>query len=291
MSKNHNKKRNIGIIFEQLMQYSIHALLEKRYTDATTAKEIIAESFCENSELLKEFKLFNALTKTRGLMPEIAMRILEESHKGSKGWDSHKLLHEKSILIKKINHRLKDENFYTRKVAHYRQYATIQTLLNDWRAKGNKNLERIARYENIVMEHLTTQSKKSGELSRKDGQLNMNPDNLVVKILREKFNAKYDRILNENQADIIREYAFSTAETASQRDIFKKKLLEIKVECLEKLSQFECICENAVVGAKITTVKQKIEALEEPVEVDDNFVSRILTLSALTKELTGALHE
>ena len=64
--KSHNKKRNVGIIYEQLILTISQALVENNLSKAEKAKEIIKRYFRKGTELYKEHKLFQAL-----VLPEI----------------------------------------------------------------------------------------------------------------------------------------------------------------------------------------------------------------------------
>ena len=61
MNRSHNKKRNIGLIFEQLVQASSESLIQSNNKKTKVVLSIINEHFCVGTELYKEFRLFNAL--------------------------------------------------------------------------------------------------------------------------------------------------------------------------------------------------------------------------------------
>ena len=104
MSKSHNKKRNIGLIYEQLVSYVSQALVEGKKSDADNALKIIGRNFKKGSELYREFRLFNALVKTYVKSDALATRILSEAKAAAQDHDAKKLRAEKSQLIKEINH-------------------------------------------------------------------------------------------------------------------------------------------------------------------------------------------
>ena len=64
MAKTHNKKRNVGLMYELLLRYISYSLVEDRKKDAQVALDIISERFSQDTELYKEFRLFNALAKS-----------------------------------------------------------------------------------------------------------------------------------------------------------------------------------------------------------------------------------
>ena len=58
MSKGHNKKRNVGLIYEQVVRQATIATTENRANDAKAYVRFVAKYFSKDSELLKEFKAF-----------------------------------------------------------------------------------------------------------------------------------------------------------------------------------------------------------------------------------------
>ena len=205
MSKAHNKKRNVGIIYEQLVRKVSEALVKGDSDRADVVLGILKRNFKKDTELYKEFRLFNALVKTTVSSDSIATRILSEAKSAAQDHDSSQLRKEKSRLIKEINHVLDDPAFYKTRVDDYRTYATIQTLLNDWRSGPKSDISRVALYEDQIHSWLITE-KKSVKLE--DLRSN-NIDKLTVKIMREKFNKRYGASLSEGQRSLIREMVFS----------------------------------------------------------------------------------
>ena len=83
MSNNHNKKRNVGLIYEQLIRYASKCLLEGKAERAETAMKIMKDHFKPGSELYKEFRLFNALVQTSVSSESLAIRVLDEAKKAA----------------------------------------------------------------------------------------------------------------------------------------------------------------------------------------------------------------
>lgn len=55
----HNKKRNVGLIYEQLIRYASKCILEGRTERAEIAMQILKEHFRPGTELYKEFRLLD----------------------------------------------------------------------------------------------------------------------------------------------------------------------------------------------------------------------------------------
>tara|TARA_Y100000310_G_C20617842_1_gene781613 strand:- start:44 stop:892 length:849 start_codon:yes stop_codon:yes gene_type:complete len=275
--RSHNKKRNVGIIFEQLTKYLSTALIDKNQIKVQKVLKIIKDNLKSGTELYKEFRLFNALVKTRVPRENLANRILEDAKNASRNFDSKKLRHEKSMLIKEINHSLNDPSFYSQRIDEYRNYATIQTLLNDWRRLEDPNLMRIVKYENEVINWLLSEDIVPVESSH----LSNDVDALTLKIMGEKFNQKYGKKLNKEQREIVKSYVFSCQNEDAQ---FLKEYIFIKENALNELTDFVSKCDNEVLNEKIDKVIERINNFELK-KINDVTVSQLLTISKLKEEL------
>lgn len=267
----HNKKRNVGIIYEQLLLSMSSAIVENDMARVDAIKGIIKKHFKQGTELYKEFRLFNALVKTTVPSDSLATRILEESMKASRNHDPVRLEREKSLLIKDINYIINESNFYDQKVNAYKSYATIQTLLNNWRGQ-NPDIAITAEYESKVFGMLREQ-KSVQELSKEP-----KADKLTLRIMQEKFNKKYGSILNEEQSELMRSYIFGDRTRA--RRIMKS----IKESAERSLNAYKRECGNKVLLEKIDRVESGVKFLDESV-LDDDQVSRFLLLSKLKDEI------
>ena len=92
----HNKKRNVGILYDLLARKVSEGLVENDTSMTDRAIAIIEDNFAKGSVLLKEYKLFSALSKTCVESEHIAIRLLDEARKGSRLFDAAALEVEKS---------------------------------------------------------------------------------------------------------------------------------------------------------------------------------------------------
>ena len=81
MPKTHNKKRNIGIIYEQVIQHVCKKAMENNEVSAEKGISIIKECFRKGTQLNKEYKLFKALAETKGVSGHLANSIIFEAKK------------------------------------------------------------------------------------------------------------------------------------------------------------------------------------------------------------------
>lgn len=278
---NHNKKRNVGVIYELLVRAVSAYLIENDREQAQNALNIISKHYNKNTELYKEFRLLNALAKSSVKDTSIAAAILTESKNASRRFDSNKLIREKSNLIRDINHILADQDFYHRRVPEYKTYATIQTLLNAWREGDKSNLTEVVLIEAKMVEWLTSERT----LAQPDVNVGENVDALVVKLMSEKFNTKYDDKLSNDQKDLIKEYVFSLQNDAGAS--ISGKAMKIQRDVLTEIEKIRKTERSGVILEKIDVVRKKIEELNLN-DIDDSKLAKLMTLTQLINEMKGA---
>jgi hypothetical protein len=232
------------------------------------------------SELHKEFRLFHSLAATTVKSPSVADTILEAAKQASGMCNINKLNHEKSLLIRSINHGINDEKFYDRKIPEYKTYATIQTLLNEWREGQYNNIVEQAQFEEQLKEWLL----KDKSVAKINEQSSYSGDPLVEKLMIKKINERYGESLTEEQSNIIRTYIFAKDEKA--REKLNEDLGSIKSKALKNIDTY--IGENAgkdkYLDEKLKKAKNLI--LKESLDlIDDEKVERFLDISKLNQEL------
>lgn len=276
----HNKKRNVGLVYEQLLMFITENIINNNLNQSKKAVKILEKRFKKDTELYKEFRLFNALANSTVSGTHIAAGILVEAKNAIKRIDKFKLKKEKSLLIKDINYNLKENNFYHRKISNYKTYATIQTLFNEWNKGDMSDLKRIVEFEKSVVDHLLL------EKSSKDIVLDDRSDVLVFKVLSEKLNQKYNQSLTSEQKDIIRNYAIYNDDA----DSLKVYLEEVKLKTTKVLLDFQNLTENKILMSKIDTVYENINNLNTE-NVDDDIIKKFLTISNLKDQLIRGENE
>jgi len=280
-TKGHNKKRNTGLLYEFLVRSISRALVDGDEKKSSVALKLVTRHFKPGTELYKEFRLINSLVRTTVSSEAVAASIIQEAKSAARAHNMPVLDREKSLLISTINKAVNDENFYDHPVSEYRIYATIQTLLNDWRARGS-DLMRMAQYEDQLLRWLVTEKSETPDGGMPDE--NPGTSRLLMKVMMKKLNEKYAGQLTESQRGLVRAYAFSTANDDS--DSIKKKLFEVRDELLKEISDFQQKNpENVYVNKKLAEARQRLE--EEALEIiDDETVTRFMLYTKLSAELT-----
>ena len=280
MSK-HNKKRNVGLVYEMLLQYITENVMNDNQKEAQKAVKIIENRFNKNTELYKEFRLFNALANCKVSGTHIAAGVLEEAKHAARRLDKTSLEKEKSLLIKDINYQLNESTFFHRRINKFRDYATVQSLLNEWMLNDKSNLSKMIEYEKKLIESLVDNDNIQGEIEFDDRS-----DKLVFKVMSEKINEKYSQTLLPEQKDIIRNYAIYANDPKS----LEYFLTSVKSKTISNLKEFKLNLKNKVLLGKIGKVEKNISSLKTE-NVDDSDISKYLTLINLKHEITRKENE
>lgn len=275
MNRVHNKKRNIGIIYDQIINFTCSNILEENNSRAEDALNIIKKHFRNSDQLKKEYKLFKALATTRGVSDQLAYSIINEAKKAcNEMFDSEKLEKEKSLLIKDLNYSFGKGKIFEEKVKNYRIYATIQTLLNEWRS-NNLNFDLSTEYEIKLHQYLISQNSLNESLKSLP-----KVDKLTYNIMKEMFDKKYNSILTENQQNLI------TLFINEDDEQLMKEFKNIKAESISKLNKYFTKCNNSILLEKKENIFSKITNLSEDL-TNRNNIEKYLTIIKLTNEISG----
>lgn len=275
----HNKKRNIGIIYELFSRHITNLVLSNQKNKIKKATNILEKRFKKGTELYKEFRLFNALVNANVSSKNKAILIVENAKKEVLNIDNEKLNYEKSKLIKEINYDLNDKSFYYRSVPNYREYANLQNLFNDWREKDNNNLKLVIEKEEKAIQWLIRE-KVDINIEKEHSYTPDQTSKLVLNIMTEKINKKYNN-LSDDQKQIIRNYALYAVDDVEKFESFLKEKKRI---ALQEIVEFRSECANKIILEKISDVEKRIQKLSDNPKNDADII-KYLTISGLIKEL------
>ena len=274
----HNKKRNVGLIYEQLVMRMSRAVVENDPETLKTIQEIIGRRFKKGTYLYKEFRLFNALIRTSGVSESLAIRILSEAQKAASDHNGDLLDREKSALIKDINYTLNEASFYNQRVSDYVNYATIQTLLNNWRTKS-PDIKQMALHESKIHSWLQRDEVESTVASEKAPAVN----DLTMSVMEKKFEKKYGDVFSSRQKLLIQTYI---AENTSQ---LQAELQKIESDISRTLRKYKKVGSNKILLEKTEKVKTQIDAISlAPTQTG---VAQGMVLCQLLNELNGEINE
>ena len=276
MKIKHSKYKNTGILFE---------LLTRQITSDTIsggnnkALAILKKYFNSKSELLKEYKIYNALS-TKSYSNEnkatILVNTLVEAHTKL---NRSRLRREKYNLIKELKSTYDLNDFFKAQITNYKTMASIYNLTENIDATPLSIVDSKVQ----LIEHLTKPLNKTVKKDAVMETYNSEDKNtrlLTQKILLEKFNDKY-KGLGENQKILLQEYVNSVSNSPSLKTYINSEIKEVK----KQLTQYANTVTDQVVKIKINEAQNLIKPLCKKSSVHDDNVSNLLNYYELVNEL------
>jgi hypothetical protein len=282
----HNKKRNTGLLYEFFTRYIGKAILENRDGDIQKAKTLLKKHFNRGTDLYKELKLFKALTESHVSNRDQAMHLINRVREIVKSQSQARLDLEKTSLIHEINSNLNADLFFEEAIPNYKELGTIQVLLNTWR---DETLKESAVGETVYLEEKLVEymlESKNNEKNQKTLQMTTEDvDRLVVNIMTEKVNKKYNN-LDREQKEIIQLYVFSKDNPQAQAKL-SETLTSVKRRFIGTLAanqhEFE---EDKVLNGKLQEVRTQLQRdYNDPTTITEDMVSFYLGLTKLEREV------
>ena len=270
---NHNKKRNVGIIYEQLLHKASAALIDNDTATASKCMSIIKKYYRPGTEIFKEFRLFQALINTTVKSDTLGARLIQEARRGVHIFSPQQLEIEKSALIRDINKIINDVDFFNQPIKEYRTYATVQTLLNDWKREDEANLQRVVEYEGKLLEWMQSEKDQTPKL---DDLTTNDVSSLSVKVMNEKFEKKWGDKLNDTQKALIRDYVHGSVD--------ERMLESIKKRAMRGLIRLQESTDSQVLIEKLDGVRVMVEGASTR-SLDDAGIVKFMQLTQLYQEL------
>jgi len=275
MKIKHSKYKNTGILFE---------LLTRQITSDTIsggnnkALFILKKYFNSKSELLKEYKIYNALSTKKYKDESKATILVDTLVEAHSNLNKSRLRREKYNLIKELKSTYDLNDFFKAKITNYKVMASIFNITE------NKDASPLSIVETKVklVEHIIKplESIKKNIVIENYNNEDKNTRLLTQKILLEKFNNKY-KGLGENQKVLLQEYVNAISNSPSLKTYINSEIKDVK----KQLTKYSNTVTDQVIKIKINEAKNLIKPLCKKSFVHDDNVSNLLNYYELVNEL------
>ena len=281
MKIKHNKLRNTGLLFEFLLRQITTDTLSNN--KESVALKIVKKFINEKTELGKEFSLYSIILNKKFKTDKKAEFFLNEVVKERQSLNKTQLRREKYNLIKEIKKQHNLQKLFSTKVKPYKVYASIYKIFEHYSDLSAE--EKTITFFNL-MEHITTQKKKTEILEAVNPELTKDRDLRIItyRILLENFNKKYKH-LNAKQGNLLRAYINNVSNENFLKDHINKEVPLLK----KSLNKHSKIVSEKVVKIKLNEAINSINKFcgisSKAKNIKDSVIIQLLHYYELEKEL------
>lgn len=279
----HSKFRNTGILFELLTRQITADIIAGN--ENSRAKSILFKYFKENTELGKEWRLYNFILSEKVKDTSYAERFLSVILEQRKKLSNVKLLKEKYELIKEVKETYPIDEFLKSNIRNYRALASIFKLFEDAASKDVKfDVREMYQAKSHLVEHVSDRKTKPSDeedLLKFYEQQSEEIRLLSYRLLVDGLNKKYQS-LDENQKSVLREYINNISNTNSLGSFICEKVSDVKAQLAELTTKVK---DSEVVKIKINEVVHQLDKIKPTKLVKDNQVMVVLLSYELLKEI------
>jgi len=276
----HSKFRNTGILFEVIVRKITADTLSGK--DSPAIK--ILKSHFVNTELGKEYKLYETIFKSKNLDATKASTILDAVLESSKRLNRTQIRKEKYNLIKELKIHYNVEGLFKTKLNDYKAQASLYTLLETYNTEKLIDPNQIIDNKVTLLEHLTSEDINRNNVKENVIEEFKSQDKdirtLTYYVLLEKFNDKYSS-LNLRQKHILKEFIESVDNTPSLKSFYNKEVLFIKESILKEIEKIE----SKVIKIKLQEASSLIKELDKKSHIKSDHLVDLLQYHSLLEEL------
>jgi hypothetical protein len=283
MNIKHSKYKNTGILFELLVRQVTADTLNGGQSPALN----IIKKFFVKSELGRELKLYETLTKSKKLNETRSNLLVQTLLESANKLNRKTLKREKYNLINEIKKHYNLDEFFKTKLPNYKTQAAFYTLTEAQQSSELISPDQIVSNKYTILEHLTLgpvdQEKVKDEVLQEFQTYDKDVRMLTYKILLEKFNGKYSD-LYESQKEVLKEFITSVDSTPKLRTFYNNRIEMLK----EELTKISKNITDKAVQIKLQEVLPLIVEIEKNQPIKNENIVDLLQYCELVEELKAA---
>ena len=230
----HNKIKNTAILYELLSRQITADVIND--SKSPKSVKIFKEFFNKNTELGKEYALYQVLLEKKYKNDSHAATLVEAVIKSRRKLSNRRLNSEKFNLIKTIKESYDIKEFFNTRLPNFKIMASIYKVFGT--ETGKEDFGPVQRTDSVITitEHISqniTKKTKSNRLVEDYAEQDKDLRLLSYSLLVDKFNTKY-KSLNESQRNLLKEYINNVSNTNSLKEFIDNEVIKIK-KALKKL--------------------------------------------------------
>jgi hypothetical protein len=279
----HSKFKNTGILFEVI----VRKITSETLSGKDSAAINILKSHFVNTELGKEYKLYETIFNSKNLESTKATVVLDTVLEQSQKLNRTRIRKEKYNLIKALKEHYNVEGLFKTKLNNYKAQAAFYTLIESYNTQKLIDPNQIVDNKVTLLEYLTSSNIERKNVKKDVLEEFKSQDKdirtLTYYVLLEKFNDKYSS-LNKRQKHILKEFIESVDNTPQLKEFYNKEVNFIKEEISTQFKKTT----SEVIKIKLNEVSSLIKELDKRTVIKSDHLVDLLQYHSLLEELTQA---
>jgi hypothetical protein len=274
----HNKKRNLGLVYEFLTREVSSALMAGDRGRAARAMAVIDRHLASGTELFEELSLHRQIIESRGVSERLARRIIDELKAAGMKFVSRASRREaaKSALIHEMNKTFGKDVFDRYRIADYTAHASVNIIMSRGIDARLDEAIEAAKVEEHLLEFLSTKADEPARFDR-DASL------YAYKTALGLFEKEYGKELSAPQSALLKEYVRVSlgGNPAPFNRVFEKQRSELKASLRSSRAE-KVFQEDKEMTARLDEAIAGLDALDSSTEES---VERLMLYHNLKKEI------
>ena len=277
MQIKHSKFKNTGLLFELLVRRITADTLEGKDSAAIN----ILKKYFLNTELGKEYKLYEQLTKHKNLTESKAELVINSLVDASTKLNRTEIRKQRYNLVKEIKDNYSVDKFFKVKIPNYKVFAALNNLIEN-HTSTESTPEVVINNKLTLLEHLSkaevveSEDTLLQEVKSYDKDLRM----LTYRILLDKFNAKYDD-LKVAQKEVLKEFINSVDAPEKLKDLYNSRIPAVRTALTMKAKSID----DEVLKIKLDEVLKYVQPLSKTDKFNSEDIVNLLQYYELLNEL------
>ena len=279
----HSKFKNTGILFEILVKQITADTLSGNNSAAIK----ILKKYFVNTELGKEYKLYETVFKAKNVSETKANATLTTIVEASQKLNRTKLRKEKYNLVKELKEFYNIDDLFKTKLADYKAQAALYVLFEVYNTQKPTDPNQIIDNKVTLLEHLTKSSIERSDVKEDVIQEFKSYDKdlrtLTYRIMLEKFNEKYSD-LSSRQKYILKEFIESVDSTPRLKEFYNSEIKYLQEAISKEIKKTS----DKAVKIKLQEISKFIVELDKRSNIKNDHLVDLLQYHNLLEELTVA---
>lgn len=280
MKPKHNKLKNSAILFELLVRQITSDTLKNQESKAIG----ILKKYFNNTEICKEYRIYNALTSAKHLTEQKADILINASVESYRKLNKTSLKKQKYDLVAAIKEHYNIDEFFKANISNYKMLASIYMLF-EMDQPEYVDPQKYSDCKVTILEAISApaSTESKDELLEAFSTYDKGTRALVYKIMLKKFNEKYQDF-DTKQKSLLAEYINNMSSTDKLKEYVNTEFVTVKKQLKKHIKEVQ----DEVRKVKLNEVLSFIKEIQPGKNVTDKEVHNLLSYYELLKEFDAA---